>query len=496
MTPQKRCYNHSLASIFHKTLDTLGHFWIAAIIVAAILSMPLYSSAQIPTGSQQSGESSELRELREAVRDLRAEVAELKSEIRKQRQPDESQTKTLIESSSGTPSTLQEPAPSPAPESSRGLGLDFWREATLEVGLDGYYGYNFNNPIGRVNLLRAYDVSSNAFSLNQANIILKYDPDVAGGRRFGARVDLQFGQATETLQGNAGNELRPDVYRPIFQAFGTYIVPVGKGLTVDFGKWASSLGYENNYTKDQMNYSRSLWFTALPFYHMGVRANYKFNDTFGVNYWVVNGTQQTEPFNGFKDQLFGVTLQPHKTVNWTVNYYLGQEHPDVVFFPKGGAPPGLPTQQGIPFSPIVGAPNGRLHIFDSYLTWQSTPKLTLAIEGDTVIQRLFKESPPAHFSGGAIYARYHVSPKTWIGARSEYLSDRGGLFTGTTQALKEVTLTYDYKLGEGFMMRTEWRRDFSNRPFFLTDKLGILSKHQNTATMGLVWWWGNKEETW
>jgi hypothetical protein len=245
-----------------------------------------------------------------------------------------------------------------------------------------------------------------------------------------------------------------------------------------------------------LNYSRSLWFGALPFYHMGVRANYKFNDTFGVNYWVTNGTQQTEPFNGFKDQLFGVTLQPHKTVNWIVNYYLGQEHPDVIFFPNGGGAPGLPTQQGIPFAPITGAPNGRLHIFDSYLTWQTTPKLTLAIEGDTVIQRLFKESRPAHFSGGAIYARYQASPKAWIGARSEYLSDRGGLFTGTTQALKEITLTYDYKLADGFLMRTEWRRDFSNVPFFLTDQLGTLSKHQNTATMGVIWWWGNKEETW
>jgi hypothetical protein len=267
-------------------------------------------------------------------------------------------------------------------------------------------------------------------------------------------------------------------------------------LTVDFGKWASSLGLEGNYTKDQVNYSRSLWFAALPFYHAGVRANYKFNDVFGVNYWVTNGTQQTEPFNGFKDQLFGVTLQPHKTVNWTVNYYLGQEHPDVIFFPNGGAPPGLPTQQGIPFLPVSGAPNGRLHIFDSYLTWQTTPKLTLAFEGDMVIQRLFKESRPGHFSGGAVYARYQLSPKAWVGARSEYLSDRGGLFSGTTQALKEVTLTYDYKLADGFLMRTEWRRDFSNVPFFLTDKLGRLSQHQDTATMGVVWWWGNKEETW
>ena len=70
----------------------------------------------------------------------------------------------------------------------------------------------------------------------------------------------------------------PQIYRNIFQAYGTYVFPLGKGLTVDFGKWASSLGIEGNYTKDQVNYSRSFFFDYLPFYHMGVRASYKVND--------------------------------------------------------------------------------------------------------------------------------------------------------------------------------------------------------------------------
>src|SRR6516164_5789542 len=110
----------------------------------------------------------------------------------------------------------------PPPPSSNPLG-----GTTLNVGVDGYYGYNFNNPIGRTNLLRAYDVSSNAFSLNQASVILENAPDVEAGRRFGARLDLQFGQATATLQGNPVNEPRPAIYRNVFQAYGTYILPLG-----------------------------------------------------------------------------------------------------------------------------------------------------------------------------------------------------------------------------------------------------------------------------
>ena len=449
-------------------------------------------------------EASELRELREAVRELQAQVADLRRELQDQRASNSQPPAGAVLASAVLTTVEAQPPAADIPQStaqskleSDALALDFLRRTDIEIGLDTYYGFNFNYPIGRVNLLRAYDVSSNAFSLNQANIILKQDPDPAAGRRFGARLDLQFGQATETLQGNAGNEPRPDVYRHIFQAYGTYVFPAGSGITLDVGKFASSLGYENNYSKDQMNYSRSYWFNFLPFYHMGARVNYKFNDVVALNYWVVNGTQQTEPFNGFKDQFFGLTLTPTKTVNWNVNYYLGQEHPDVVFFPFGGAPPNSPTLQGLAFQPIVNAPNGRIHIFDTYITWQSTPKLAFVLEGDYVNERLLKESAPSTVWGGAAYAQYRFTPKNALAVRAEYLGDHGGLFSGKTEALKEITVTYGYKLISGFLVQTEFRRDFSNQPVFLTDTLGVLSKHQNTATVGLIWWWGNhKTETW
>ena len=244
-----------------------------------------------------------------------------------------------------------------------------------------------------MNRLRAYDVLSNSFSLNQATVVLENAPDLDNGKRWGARLDLQFGQATETLQGNAANELRPEVYRNIFQAYGIYVLPLGTGLTVNFGKWASSLGIEGNFTQDQINYSRSYWFNFLPFYHMGARLNYQLTKSLALNYWVTNGTQQTEPFNNFKDQLIGVAIQPNQNFSWTVNYYLGQEHPDVMFLPNSTNPE-LPNLQGEPFLPIQPSPKGKLHIIDSYGTWQANPKLTLALEADYVIQRLYTNSAP------------------------------------------------------------------------------------------------------
>jgi hypothetical protein len=300
------------------------------------------------------------------------------------------------------------------------------------------------------------------------------------------------------LQANAANELRPEIYRAIFQAYGTYVIPLGTGVTVDFGKWASSLGIEGNYTKDQINYSRSFWFNYLPFYHTGVRASYKVNDVLGINYWVTNGTEQTEPFNGYKDELFGFTLQPRKSVNWTVNYYLGQEHPDVIFYPNAtpGSTPGIPTLQGVPFAPIPNPPKGHLNVIDTYATIQASPKLELAFEGDYVNERLYTDSLPGYTYGGAWYLRYQILPKLALAGRGEYLADHAGLFSGASQVLREATLTAEYKLGEGFLTRLEWRRDFSNQPYFLTDTLGLLRKEQSTAEVGLVWWFGAKEGAW
>jgi hypothetical protein len=376
----------------------------------------------------------------------------------------------------------------------RGI-LDFFRDTTFNVLVDGYYAYNFNHPIGRVNLLRAYDVSHNSFSLNQAAVVIEQAPNVEAGRRFGLRLDLQYGQATETVQGNANNELRPQAYRPIWQAYGTYVAPIGKGLTVDFGKFAGSLGYETNYTKDNYNYSRAYFFNFLPFYHFGFRAKLPINDKLAVMYHLMNGAQQSEDFNRFKSQHFALILTPVKKVTWQVNYYVGREQRDVVPI-LNPTFPSLPTQPGLPTDSISPAPKGRFHVIDTYATFNVTDKFLFALEGDYVINRVEEFSAPSRVTGGAAYLRYQFTPKFALAARGEYLSDRGGLFSGVTQALKETTLTADYKIADGLIIRGEWRRDFSNQEFFLTDVQGIRKSEQNTATIGMIWWIGKKQGAW
>ncbi len=213
----------------------------------------------------------------------------------------------------------QKPEPQKAPE------VRLPGDLEVSAYFDGFYSWNANRPENRINLLRAYDVLHNSFSINQTGLVIERPVNPGEGKRFGLRLDLMYGAATETLQGGTQNELRPQVYRNVFQAYGTYVVPLGNGLTVDFGKFASALGFENSYTKDQFNYSRSYFFNFLPFYHMGFRTNYAFSDKVSLTYWLVNGAQQTEDFNHFKSSAFLINLKPARSVSWNINYYVGRE---------------------------------------------------------------------------------------------------------------------------------------------------------------------------
>lgn len=498
-------------------LCAVPHRLLFAAVLASFLA-PAGSQAQRP--QEQAGDHQELEQLRQMVLTLETRVSALEQQNAALRgspamntaaqsmvgdsgaQAAAALVRATAELRRATASTPMQAAAGPAVEpkspSGRGLPTNLPGGATLNYLLDGYYEYNFNNPIGGVNDLRAYDVLSNAFSINQAVVLLDFDPDLTAHRRYGVRVDLQFGQATETLQGNPANEPRPEIYRNIFQAYGTYVVPLGSGLNVNFGKWASSLGVEGNYTKDQMNYTRAFSFYYLPFYHAGVRTQYHVNDKLALNYWLVNGTNQSEPTNQYKDELFGYALQPSKSLTWTFNYYLGQDHPNVT--PATNCT--IPVQPGLCLAPLVPAPNGKLDIFDTYATWQVTPKFTLQGEADYVIEREWanaapgESSAPSHVNSGAGYAMYQISSRSDVALRGEYFSDRGGLFSGVTQALKEGTATYEYKFGDNFDSFLEFRRDWSNVNYFGTSHTGVLSNQQPTATVGLVWWYGGKQGAW
>jgi hypothetical protein len=276
------------------------------------------------------------------------------------------------------------------------------------------------------------------------------------------------------VQGNGANEPRPDAYRHLWQAYGTYVFPVGRGLQADFGKFASNLGYETNYAKDNNHFSRAYLFNFLPFYHMGVRLTLPVSDKVTLMYALTNGIQQTEDFNTFKSSHVTAIIKPVSSLAWTTSYYAGREQPD------GGLPDG---------------PDGVFRVIDSYVTYTATPKLTLGLDANYVTNEVQKADESISLQGTGAYARYQVSAPAAVSLRYERLDDEG-LFGGIEQVLQEFTATFEHKFADGFLARAEFRRDWSNVRFFPGSRSGNLRRHQNTALVGLVWWFGNKSGAW
>jgi hypothetical protein len=351
-----------------------------------------------------------------------------------------------------------------------------WRNIVFGATLEGYYQYDWNHPPDRVIPLRAYDTRANTFGIQQLAFVVDAPPDVEAGRRYGLRADLQWGQATETVQGSPANEPRPDVYRNVWQAYGSYLFAVGpKGLQTDFGKFASMLGYETNYAKDNQAFSRAYLFNFLPFYHSGLRVTYPMNDKVSVLYMLTNGIQQTEDFNDYKSNHFAAIVKPTSQLTWTVNYYFGQEQPD------GGQP---------------GGPDGFFKVFDTYATYTPTAAIALGLDVNYVTNELTADVEATSLQGIGAYARYQVNTPVGFSVRYERLDDEG-LFGAINQVLEEVTLTAEYKFADGFLVRGEFRRDWSDEAYFPGPSgAADLRDHQNTLLLGAVWVIGNKKGAW
>ncbi len=153
----------------------------------------------------------------------------------------------------------------------------------------------------------------------------------------------------------------------------------------------------------------------------------------------------------------------------------------------------MPLQPGPCVKEINPAPDGKAHIFDSYVISECHAEAN--IPAAVAIMLVYANGPtrrlvslrPRRMWQAELLMRDTSSNREWRWGEGLNISDdRNRLRSVASQALKEFTGTYDYKFGEGFLARLEYRRDWSNVPFFLTNKPGVLSPSQPTFTVGVT----------
>ena len=363
------------------------------------------------------------------------------------------------------PAAAPAPAQAPAPAASaRGANLE---RGPMDISglIDGYYSYNANRPsdqrTDKVNDLYNFNDKTDQFNLSEARLTLNHDPDPVG-----AHVDLFFGR-TNTLI-NGGSHDQGDYLE---QAFLSLKPAKAKGLELDFGKFVTSAGAEVIEAKDNWNYSRSILFAwAIPYYHFGLRSSLPVSKVETIGVQVVNGWNNVTANNGgVTVGLTSAMVKPKYT--WNLNYYTGPSNTD--------------TQNGfrnLIDTTLLLTPNAKFNAYLNYDYGQNRDGITSTGSGDKNLN---------HWQGAAFAVHEQLTGTSALAGRFEFFHDMNGFSTGVAQEVKEFTGTYEYKWAEGLLTRVEYRRDWSDEPFFHKGDTNLV-KAQSTLTAGFVAFFGPK----
>ena len=321
------------------------------------------------------------------------------------------------------------------------------------------YHYNFNKPSTGLNSLRVFDLQDNSFNLDVAQLAVQHEAEGEGDAGF--RVDVIGGGELPQVTASAGLNTSTDF--DILQAYGTYIAPVGSGLTVTAGKFVTHIGAEVIEGVDGINdnYTRSFQFGyAIPFTHTGVKASYDFGERFSATAMIVNGWDNVEDNNKSKSIGAQFALTPVGELSLIFNYMGGPER---------------------------AANNDDIrHIFDVVAVWQPIDPLAITLN--------FDHGKDENGAGAGVDAtwtaiggtvRYDVSDKFSVALRGEQFDDKNGFRTGTTQKLKEITFTPTYRLTDNFLVRGDLRFDKSDKRTFT--KENTVSDDQSTVSLNTVY---------
>ena len=338
--------------------------------------------------------------------------------------------------------------------------LAFFRKVEFSGLVDVYYTYNFNKPpTGTMTPLRNFDVRHNQFSVSLLEFAM--NKTATADDRVGFRFDLQYGQLAQMFN---GDPLDNNALVNVQQAYVSYLAPVGSGLTLDVGKFVTPVGFEPTESKDNNNYSRSFLYALGPYYHVGARVAYSLNDRVAIGGMLVNGWNATGDNNAGKTVGASITVKPTAKLTLIENVIAGPEQTDDTKDVRT--------------------------MYDTVATLTINDRVTAGLNYDFVKDAV--AGTDVNWQGVALYLRGQLTPRFALAPRFEIFKDRDGFVTGTSQNLKEFTMTAEVKHSQGLIVRAEYRRDWSNENYFT--KAGRRVGDQQTFTVAFVYGFSSKPQ--
>ncbi|MGA2466125.1 MAG: porin [Thermodesulfobacteriota bacterium] len=331
----------------------------------------------------------------------------------------------------------------------------------LSIYLQGGYTFNFRNPDSGTNEQRIFDKDANTFLIDLAQIQFAKDAPVGG---LGYKLKVSFGETAKFIH-SAGLGKADDVV-DLTEAYINYVAPLGSGLKLQFGKFATYHGAEVIEARDDFNYSRSFLFNyAIPFTHTGFMAGYTFSKAFTANLYVVNGWDVTNDNNKGKTLGASFVVTPIEPFSMNFGFMYGPEQPD-------------------------NSSNYRF-LFDWVGMLKATKNLTFVVNTDYAHEDKdpLNSGKNSKWYGVAGYVKYDFTDFFSTSIRAEYFNDKDGVRTGIAQKLKEITITPEFKIAKNLLVRPEYRHDWSDKNGFDSQHNTLDKKSQDTIAIGMMYTW-------
>jgi hypothetical protein len=338
-------------------------------------------------------------------------------------------------------------------------------DETLELHglLDLYAQHDFQQPASGQVLYREFDFATGP-SVGLARLTLAHQPDP-----LGFRLDVGFGDVPNAyMQSDPAATQYPAYARGmsyLLQAFVTVRPPPVPQLAVDVGKFSTPVGFEDNESITNWNYSRSLLFTlAEPTYQTGLRATYGRSEGFAVSAFWLNGWNANF-IDGDQMRSFAAAAK------WSGK---GKDSTEVALVYLAG-PERAPTQLANPTESFRQE-------LDGYVSTSIWDRVDVAATGD--YGRDLRNGGVSWW-GVSGYLRYRFTPWLALPVRGEYLSDADGFLTGTRQRLWGVTggLQVQGTVGPFHLVGwLEYRHDHSDEAVFPSGATQLVF-HQDTVTL-------------
>ena len=360
-----------------------------------------------------------------------------------------------------TPEAKAEAKPTLSPEDIKNVIKGIKDTLGLSIYLQGGYTFNFRNPDSGTNEQRIFDQKANSFLIDLAQIQFAKEAPVGG---LGYKLKVSFGETAKFIHSAGLGD--PNQVVDLTEAYVNYVAPLGSGVKLQFGKFVTYHGAEVIEARDDFNYSRSFLFNyAIPFTHTGLMAGYTFSKAFSANIYVVNGWDVFNDNN--KGKTFGTSfvVTPIEPFSMNFGFMYGPEQSD-------------------------NSSHYRF-LFDWVGTFKATKNLTFVVNTDFANE----EKDPlnggrnSRWYGIAGYAKYDFTDWFSTTIRAEYFDDRDGVRTGIAQKLKEITITPEFRIVKNFLLRPEYRHDWSNKDGFDSHHNTFVKKNQDTIALGMMYTW-------